>query len=113
MTKALQEAPALANVTFTMLIGKGNSGSSVTVGPTAGMSGKKQAQVVDAFREPGGWKVRSLIPRFSCPLIMQIRHLDWQVETSCNTVLMPPNKLCSASSVLNHIGKESLELREV
>ena len=64
MTKALQETPAFASVTFMKLIGKGDSGSSVTVGPTAGMSGKDQARVVAAFREVGGRKVCPSIPCF-------------------------------------------------
>ena len=57
VAKALRELPALSSVTFTELSGRGTAGSTVVVGPTAGMTGKEQAQVVEAFRKSGGRKV--------------------------------------------------------
>lgn len=56
--KALKEAPTLASISFSSIIGKGAGGSAVAVGPTGGMSGKEQAQVLEAFRKPGDRKVR-------------------------------------------------------
>ena len=55
--KALKAEPSLSSVTFSQLLGKGAGRSAVAVATARGMSGKEQAQMLEAFRKPGGRKV--------------------------------------------------------